>query len=112
MIQTDSQYEETVLSVDTQRPVLVFFSAPWCGEFLTGGVDAAVVVRNVVVVVVVGGGVLASLKFDPSHPILVQNLWSCCVVLFLIRKLGLSSSNILFSVIVFDASPFSLVISL
>jgi hypothetical protein len=33
MIQTESQYEEIVLGRDAKRPVLVFFSAPWCGKF-------------------------------------------------------------------------------
>lgn len=43
MIQTESQYEEMVLSPELPRPVLVFFSAPWCGEcclcLCVGGVD-------------------------------------------------------------------------
>mmetsp|Transcript_65082 Transcript_65082/g.181976 ORF Transcript_65082/g.181976 Transcript_65082/m.181976 type:complete len:180 (-) Transcript_65082:171-710(-) len=31
MIVTEEMYTQTVLSKDVKRPVLVFFSAPWCG---------------------------------------------------------------------------------
>jgi len=31
MIETEKQFAETVLSKDLSRPVLVFFTAPWCG---------------------------------------------------------------------------------
>eukprot|EP00429_Kryptoperidinium_foliaceum_P101052 CAMPEP_0176247278 /NCGR_PEP_ID=MMETSP0121_2-20121125/32873_1 /TAXON_ID=160619 /ORGANISM="Kryptoperidinium foliaceum, Strain CCMP 1326" /LENGTH=151 /DNA_ID=CAMNT_0017586929 /DNA_START=105 /DNA_END=556 /DNA_ORIENTATION=- len=32
MIVTEEMYTQTVLSKDVKRPVLVFFSAPWCGR--------------------------------------------------------------------------------
>eukprot|EP00532_Pseudo-nitzschia_australis_P009819 CAMPEP_0168229238 /NCGR_PEP_ID=MMETSP0140_2-20121125/15160_1 /TAXON_ID=44445 /ORGANISM="Pseudo-nitzschia australis, Strain 10249 10 AB" /LENGTH=225 /DNA_ID=CAMNT_0008161019 /DNA_START=74 /DNA_END=751 /DNA_ORIENTATION=- len=31
MIETEKQFAETVLSKDIARPVLVFYTAPWCG---------------------------------------------------------------------------------
>jgi len=31
MIETEKQFSENVLSKDLSRPVLVFFTAPWCG---------------------------------------------------------------------------------
>jgi len=31
MIETDKQFADNVLSKDLSRPVLVFFTAPWCG---------------------------------------------------------------------------------
>lgn len=31
MIDTEKQFADNVLSKDLSRPVLVFFSAPWCG---------------------------------------------------------------------------------
>lgn len=31
MIETEKQFAETVLSKDISRPVLVFYTAPWCG---------------------------------------------------------------------------------
>lgn len=31
MIETEQQFAETVLSIDIARPVLVFYTAPWCG---------------------------------------------------------------------------------